>query len=134
MNQLASNPIAGSKYKIIDADTHLTEAHDLWSSRAPAKYRDRLPQVKEVDGIPCWVINGDTVMGMGANPASAVLADGGKARSFTQFTQLTLKDLGIITDAFVTILTGTHHPRIAYPKEANEIKVAENVLTIPRKQ
>ncbi len=32
-------------------------------------------------------------------------------------TQLTLRDLGIVTDAFVTILKGTHHPRIAYPKE-----------------
>jgi putative nucleotidyltransferase with HDIG domain len=43
-------------------------------------------------------------------------------------TQLTLKDLGIITDAFVTILKGTHHPRIAYPKDATE-----NVVTAPRK-
>jgi len=43
-------------------------------------------------------------------------------------TQLTLKDLGIITDAFVTILKGTHHPRIPYPKEATE-----NILTAPRK-
>jgi putative nucleotidyltransferase with HDIG domain len=33
-------------------------------------------------------------------------------------TQLTLRDLGTITDAFVTILRGTHHPRISYPKEA----------------
>ncbi len=33
-------------------------------------------------------------------------------------TQLTLRDLSIITDAFVNILRGTHHPRIAYPKEA----------------
>jgi putative nucleotidyltransferase with HDIG domain len=32
-------------------------------------------------------------------------------------TQLTLRDLGVITDAFVTILRGTHHPRISYPKE-----------------
>ena len=32
-------------------------------------------------------------------------------------TQLTLRDLSIITDAFVTILRGTHHPRISYPKE-----------------
>jgi cyclic-di-AMP phosphodiesterase PgpH len=33
-------------------------------------------------------------------------------------TQLTLRDLSVITDAFVNILRGTHHPRIAYPKEA----------------
>jgi putative nucleotidyltransferase with HDIG domain len=33
-------------------------------------------------------------------------------------TQLTLRDLSVITDAFVNILRGTHHPRISYPKEA----------------
>lgn len=33
-------------------------------------------------------------------------------------TQLTLRDLSTITDAFVNILRGTHHPRISYPKEA----------------
>jgi len=32
-------------------------------------------------------------------------------------TQLTLRDLSVITDSFVTILRGTHHPRISYPKE-----------------
>jgi hypothetical protein len=45
-------------------------------------------------------------------------------------TKLTLKDLGIITDAFVTILKGTHHPRIAYPKET---PAGEDVITIPHK-
>ena len=33
-------------------------------------------------------------------------------------TQLTLRDLSIITDVFVSILRGTHHPRISYPKES----------------
>jgi putative nucleotidyltransferase with HDIG domain len=45
-------------------------------------------------------------------------------------TNLTLKDLGIITDAFVTILKGTHHPRIAYPKETS---VSEDVATVQRR-
>ena len=39
-------------------------------------------------------------------------------------TQLTLRDLGIVTDAFVTILKGTHHPRIAYPKEDTAVENA----------
>jgi len=45
-------------------------------------------------------------------------------------TQLTLRDLSVITDAFVTILRGTHHPRVAYPKEGLAI---ENIATAPRK-
>ena len=35
--------------RVIDADTHLTEPHDLWTSHAPAAYRDRVPQVRDVD-------------------------------------------------------------------------------------
>ena len=34
--------------RVIDADTHLTEAHDLWTKRAPARYKDRVPHV--IDG------------------------------------------------------------------------------------
>lgn len=36
--------------KVIDTDPHLTEPHDLWTARAPASYRDRVPHVKTVDG------------------------------------------------------------------------------------
>jgi putative nucleotidyltransferase with HDIG domain len=46
-------------------------------------------------------------------------------------TQLTLRDLSIVTDAFVTILKGTHHPRIAYPKESSAV---ENANTEPTKK
>jgi putative nucleotidyltransferase with HDIG domain len=45
-------------------------------------------------------------------------------------TQLTLRDLSIITDSFVSILRGTHHPRIAYPKERPAV---EDVNTEPKK-
>jgi membrane-associated HD superfamily phosphohydrolase len=50
-------------------------------------------------------------------------------------TQLTLKDLSIITDAFVTILKGTHHSRIPYPKEntSAEQPATDNISTVPRK-
>ena len=43
-------------------------------------------------------------------------------------TQLTLRDLSVITDSFVTVLRGTHHPRIMYPKEQAAV---ENVVTAP---
>jgi predicted TIM-barrel fold metal-dependent hydrolase len=44
--------------RVIDADTHLTEAHDLWTSRAPAKFKDRVPRIHEIDGRPMWVVDG----------------------------------------------------------------------------
>ena len=46
-------------------------------------------------------------------------------------TQLTLRDLSIVTDAFVTILRGAYHPRVNYPKEGSAI---ENVHTAPQKK
>ena len=45
-------------------------------------------------------------------------------------TNLTLKDLSIVTDAFVTVLKGAHHPRIAYPKD---LPAGDDVATVPRK-
>jgi membrane-associated HD superfamily phosphohydrolase len=45
-------------------------------------------------------------------------------------TQLTLRDLSLITDVFVNILRGTHHPRISYPKES---PATQDVSTIPNK-
>jgi len=32
-------------YSIIDADTHVTETPELWTSRAPARMRDRVPRI-----------------------------------------------------------------------------------------
>jgi uncharacterized protein len=46
-----------SSYTIIDADTHVTETPDLWTSRAPARMRDRVPHVVTgPDGTPRWLV------------------------------------------------------------------------------
>lgn len=58
---------------IIDVDTHLTEPKDLWTSRAPAAWKDRVPQVKVVDGKEAWVLDGKVIAGMRAH--SSVLKD-----------------------------------------------------------
>ena len=44
--------------RVVDADTHLTEAPDLWTSRAPAAYKDRVLHVEEIEGTPTWVVDG----------------------------------------------------------------------------
>jgi predicted TIM-barrel fold metal-dependent hydrolase len=62
--------------RIIDADTHLTEPPDLWSSRAPARYADRLPRVEVIDGHDTWVFDG-VVLG-GAGTSSVIDRDGAK--------------------------------------------------------
>jgi uncharacterized protein len=76
---------------IIDADTHLTEPHDLWTSRAPAAFRERLPQVVTDDnGTPLWVVDG-VVVGK-AGGAAVVKADGTKVFG-TQFFGLNIEDV-----------------------------------------
>jgi predicted TIM-barrel fold metal-dependent hydrolase len=47
---------------VLDADSHLTETPDLWSSRLPAKWRDVGPHiVTDDDGIPFWNMGGRTL-------------------------------------------------------------------------
>jgi predicted TIM-barrel fold metal-dependent hydrolase len=66
--------------KVVDADTHLTERHDLWTSRAPAGLKDRMPHVERVDGEAQWVIEGE-IMGR-AGAGGVVDKDDHKGRSF----------------------------------------------------
>ena len=47
--------------KVVDADSHLTESHDLWTKRAPAGYEDRVPRVEKMDGRPTWLVDGATL-------------------------------------------------------------------------
>ena len=52
--------------RVIDADTHLTERHDLWTKRAPARLKDRVPHVTQVDGGATWVVDGAVLGRAGA--------------------------------------------------------------------
>jgi predicted TIM-barrel fold metal-dependent hydrolase len=78
MNMPVLNAKAFGGRKVVDVDTHLVEPHDLWTRRAPAKLKDRVPQVKVVDGVRSWVIDGDKILLQGAIPASTVKKDGSK--------------------------------------------------------
>jgi uncharacterized protein len=49
--------------RVIDADTHMTEVHDLFTARAPAKYKDRVPRVIDIDGKPHWVVEESVDLG-----------------------------------------------------------------------
>ena len=66
--------------RVVDADTHFTEPHDLWTSRAPASLKDKVPHVTDVDGIDSWVIEGEVIGRAGAG--GVIDRDGEKGRSF----------------------------------------------------
>jgi predicted TIM-barrel fold metal-dependent hydrolase len=42
--------------KIVDCDTHFCEPPDLFTSRAPAKYKDKVPVLRRVDGFDRWYL------------------------------------------------------------------------------
>ena len=75
---------------IVDADTHLTEPHDLWLSRAPKGWEDRVPQVREVEGRPMWTIDGE-VFGSAVG-AAVILPDGSKMLG-TEFMKLGIDEV-----------------------------------------
>jgi len=75
---------------VVDADTHLSEWYDLWTSRAPAAFKARVPQVREVDGRYEWFIDGQLLNREGAS--SAVRHDGSKAYGM-DFKALQLADI-----------------------------------------
>jgi predicted TIM-barrel fold metal-dependent hydrolase len=80
MNNVAPVQPSGSLsgISVVDADTHISEWPDLWTSRAPAKYKHRMPQLKLTDGRLLWVIDGDKLLNPGSN-FSAIKKDGSKA-------------------------------------------------------
>ena len=56
MTTLASE--APERLAVVDADSHITDVDDLWTKRAPAKYKDEILHVEEIDGRPTWVLEG----------------------------------------------------------------------------
>jgi predicted TIM-barrel fold metal-dependent hydrolase len=71
--------------KIIDADTHYTEPYDLWTSRAPKGYEDRVLKVEEHNGVPTWVVDGNEI-GF-ARGGGVVAKDGSKIPFFESSTK-----------------------------------------------
>ena len=59
--------------KLFSVDDHIFEPADTWSSRVPAKYRDRAPHIVREGDREIWVYE-DT-----RNPTTGLNATAGKA-------------------------------------------------------
>ncbi|HLZ70358.1 MAG TPA: amidohydrolase family protein [Dehalococcoidia bacterium] len=76
--------------RVIDMDSHYTEPPDLWTGRAPAAFKDRVPKVvTNDDGSQHWVVDGNVPFGpLGF---TVVKKDGDKVQgvlSLTRFEDL----------------------------------------------
>jgi predicted TIM-barrel fold metal-dependent hydrolase len=87
-DRTARDMLAG--IKVVDVDTHVTERWDLWTSRAPAALKARMPRVEQHEGKPTWMIDEDTVLSNTCG-FSAVMADGSKVGGFG-FIERTIHD------------------------------------------
>jgi len=47
--------------QVVDADSHWTPTHDLWTKRAPAGYKDKVLHVEVIDGKQMWVMDGEVL-------------------------------------------------------------------------
>jgi predicted TIM-barrel fold metal-dependent hydrolase len=71
--------------KIVDTDTHITEAPDLFTKRAPAHLKDKVPVIRRIDGTDRWFV-GDRDFGtMGGN---VIRADNNKLLGRLAFPKL----------------------------------------------
>ena len=94
-----------SSYRIISSDNHITEPPDLWISRAEPKFKDKVPQVMEVDGNEQWVCGGKAYGGVGGgsgeigfrfeDPGSMGMKLGGELRKGGWIPEEHIKDLDI---------------------------------------
>ncbi len=71
--------------KIVDCDTHITEAPDLFTSRAPAKYKGKVPEVRRVDGTDRWFVGDRDFGSLGGN---VIRADNNKLLGRLAFPKL----------------------------------------------
>ena len=53
-------PKLAERLRVVDADSHMTERHDLFTARAPKGFEDKVPHVEQVDGMAMWMIDGRT--------------------------------------------------------------------------
>jgi predicted TIM-barrel fold metal-dependent hydrolase len=52
---------------IIDCDAHFTEPPDLWTSRAAASIKDRVPVMRTLDGTSSWYLGDKVLSSIGGN-------------------------------------------------------------------
>jgi uncharacterized protein len=90
---MSETTVDPTKPFIVDADSHWSEHPELFTRRAPAAYKDRVPHVEQIDGEPTWVFDGHP---MGHAHAGAVVGrDGNKSSSARVLEEWTINEVHV---------------------------------------
>ena len=104
------------KYDLFSVDNHVVEPADVWSSRVPAKFRDRAPHVVEEDGREFWHFEDTRTLTMGLNGVA------GKPR----------EQWGLEPTRFTDMIPGCYDGRLrARDLLASGIRASVNFPTLP---
>jgi uncharacterized protein len=58
---------------LVDSDSHINEPPDLWTSRLPAKFKDRAPRMEHFEQGDAWVLEGvKDPINFGSNAAAGI--------------------------------------------------------------
>ncbi len=80
---MAATQGTGRHYRLISADSHVTEPGDLWTTRVPAAMKDRAPRIERFDEGDGWVIEGvKDPINFGMNACAGLPADQQKGWAF----------------------------------------------------
>ncbi len=131
------NSMLYNNLKVIDTDSHWSEPYDLWTSRAPAKWKDRVPQMEERDGKRRWWFDGNIPIGLPI--ASSVIGQDGTKVTGTAFFDMdndVVHRASFDPDARVSMLDSLGiHAQIMYPNVAgfgnqNFLKSSDETLRL----
>ena len=99
-----------SSYKVISADSHIVEPPDVWTSRAPRKYKDQVLHVRNGEVTDEWWF-GDQHMG---NMGGAVIQVGFRNKVYEdkQFGKLEIQDWDSTpTNRWEHVMPGAYDPK-----------------------
>ena len=131
------NSMLYNNLKVIDTDSHWSEPYDLWTSRAPAKWKDRVPQMEERDGKRRGWFDGNIPIGLPI--ASSVIGQDGTKVTGTAFFDMdndVVHRASFDPDARVSMLDSLGiHAQIMYPNVAgfgnqNFLKSSDEALRL----
>jgi predicted TIM-barrel fold metal-dependent hydrolase len=58
IDYVSPTPTTRTEYRLVSADSHVNEPPDLWTSRVPAKFRDRAPHMERFEKGDGWILEG----------------------------------------------------------------------------